>query len=49
MCSATPFCRGTSGVWRAASVVMAVIDSLRQVAVWVTAGAWTRLTHLRQQ
>ncbi len=47
LCLAAPVCRGSSGVWREASVVMAVMDSHRQVALWVTTGTWThvRLTY----
>lgn len=43
LCLAAPVCRGSSGVWREASVVMAVMDSHRQVALRVTTGTWTRV------
>lgn len=37
-------CRGSSGDWREASVVTAVIDSHRQVAPSVATGTWTRVS-----
>lgn len=43
LCLAAPVCRGSSRVWRDASVVMAVMDSHRQVALQVTAATWTRV------
>ena len=43
LCSAAPVCRGSSRIWREASVVAAVMDSHRRVALLVTTGTWTRV------
>lgn len=43
LCLAVSICRGSSRAWREASVVIAIMDSHRQVALCVTTGTWTRV------